>query len=988
MLNQNNVPSLRQSMINEALNYHQNMNSVVFRRQPQNIQTYENPSGKTDPTQNDILIEGTIRQRISELQSNIAKLNQTLQYTTSDRIAPLFGSGHISLRGGGLTPLSRTLDGGVKFTLNPMRTGTDIPQVATPLPPIPIGEGPRPQARPAIQAQAPLEGMPRSRAPSPNVGSRGRFSSGGPVRGVHPPPVPGSRSVSPVSRSGSIVRRAPVPLINPSIYSGEAFEDSPPLVHSRSEAFSSRATQGSNEGDDEPIAPGITRQSGPSTKSSSKTKIAIDTSLAAIVAGYNNIVDFLDFQQKQRQLTSKDEQVVSSLLKELVQPLRSLIANASTIVSADDANTQVDYTRIYNVLSAIIEKITSSPPFLKVSPGLLTESLPIRRDIINAPNFVPEKKKNHQYLETLVDRLKDEEEKMIRFHPKSELEKQAREERIREIKSNYAMLQKAGYRTSTEILKTVDHNLRALEVASRVFKHREEQSGPPPQEMIEAYSDANLKTQIAKDIEKEENKNYNSVYRQALSLEKQLEKLNLEDQRIAKYSERIEKSIMTANKQMDKYREKYSGHDIPPKVEANIEKLVGKLAKFDQIIAENTDKRASQTEKYRAIEANLNEKNERLTSMPRPSRTAREARKSYDANRKEFEETKVARKKEFDTARSGRQQLAREKGSILTNSAVAYHAQRVRTGVDQTAAEARRERLQAHKKKGDSSIFGNGRRKEKLYGGAYSQTQLNYIRLKSEIENLQEQASVVHEESKTAGSPDDRMMYAQLFEEITTEIEAKIEALAEIRRQYAAEIREVEMSISRGRVLTDEELEELAKTEHERTRYTMRHDNIQDPRLSRTSSSEVPEFKDYDTDEEEDTGRKGKGKPNKSRTGGHVHKASADPFGDNNELEPYLTKYLRPSKHRKNVPAIESSSDESSDNEDGQAQHSRPIGRGRNTKQKKKEHQDYDIISSLPVKEAAILIEKKGRGRPKKDNTNLHIKPVHTASKSQDLWFM
>lgn len=981
MLNQNNVPSLRQSMINEALNYHQNMNSVVFRRQPQNIQTYENPSGKTDPTQNDILIEGTIRQRISELQSNIAKLNQTLQYTTSDRIAPLFGSGHISLRGGGGTPSS--LDGGVRFSKNPLRNVSDIPAVATPLPPVPIGEGPRPPARPAIQAQAPLEDMPRRRAPSPNVVSRGRFSTG-PVRGVHPPPVP-RRSLSP-ERSSSVVRRTPVPLINPGIYSGEAFEDSP-LVHSRSEAFSSRATQGSNEGDDEPIAPGITRQSGPSTKSSSKTKIAIDTSLAAIVAGYNNIVDFLDFQQKQRQLTSKDEQVVSSLLKELVQPLRSLIANASTIVSADDANTQVDYTRIYNVLSAIIEKITSSPPFLKVSAGLLTESLPIRRDIINAPNFVPEKKKNHQYLETLVERLKDEEEKMIRFHPKSDLEKQSREERLREIQSNYAMLQKAGYKTSTEILKTVDHNLKAIETASAVFKLRELETGPPPSGMIEGWSDANLSSKAAKDIEKESAEEYQRVYRQASSLEKQLEKLDKEDQRLVKYSERIESAHLKATGEMERYREKYSEYEvIPPKEEAKIEKLNERLARYDQILAENTAKRDSQTESYRAMEANLAEKNRQLESMPRPSTRAREERKRIKEELKEFEETVVSRKKLFDTARSGRQQLAREKGSILTNPAVAYHAQRVRSGVDQTAAEARRERLQAHKKKGDSSIFGDGRGKGKLYGGAYSQTQLNYIRLKSEIENLQEQARVVHEESKTAGSPDDRMMYAQLFEEITTEIEAKIEALAEIRRQYAAEIREVEMSISRGRVLTDEELEELAKSEHERTRYTMRHDNIHDPRLPRTSSSEVPEFKDYDTDEEEDTGRKGKGKT--KRRGGHVHKASADPFGDNNELEPYLTKYLRPSKHRRNVPAIESSSDESSGNEDGQAQHSRPIGRGRNTKQKKKEHQDYDIISSLPVKEAAILIEKKGRGRPKKDNTNLHIKPVHTASKSQDLWFM
>ena len=46
----NNVPSLRQKMIDEALNYHQNMNSIVFKRQARNLEAYANPSGRTDPS--------------------------------------------------------------------------------------------------------------------------------------------------------------------------------------------------------------------------------------------------------------------------------------------------------------------------------------------------------------------------------------------------------------------------------------------------------------------------------------------------------------------------------------------------------------------------------------------------------------------------------------------------------------------------------------------------------------------------------------------------------------------------------------------------------------------------------------------------------------------------------------------------------------------------------------------------------------------------
>ena len=76
MLQQNIAPSLRQSMINEALDYHQNMNSVVFKRQARNLETYARESGRTDPSPKDVLVEGSIRQKVAEIGTQIQRLNQ------------------------------------------------------------------------------------------------------------------------------------------------------------------------------------------------------------------------------------------------------------------------------------------------------------------------------------------------------------------------------------------------------------------------------------------------------------------------------------------------------------------------------------------------------------------------------------------------------------------------------------------------------------------------------------------------------------------------------------------------------------------------------------------------------------------------------------------------------------------------------------------------------------------------------------------------
>jgi hypothetical protein len=120
--------------------------------------------------------------------------------------------------------------------------------------------------------------------------------------------------------------------------------------------------------------------------------------------------------------------------------------------------------------------------------------------------------------------------------------------------------------------------------------------------------------------------------------------------------------------------------------------------------------------------------------------------------------------------------------------------------------------------------------------------------------------------------------------------------------------------------------------------------------------------------------KKGRGRP---------HKEADDKFGDNPELEPYLTKYLRPSKHRNeshNKTDDFSSSDESSGSD---SEGPKKI-RGSGKRKTKKVIEDYEIIESQPKAEKGILIEKKTRVKKGMGGK----KPVHQARPESDLWFM
>jgi hypothetical protein len=125
-----------------------------------------------------------------------------------------------------------------------------------------------------------------------------------------------------------------------------------------------------------------------------------------------------------------------------------------------------------------------------------------------------------------------------------------------------------------------------------------------------------------------------------------------------------------------------------------------------------------------------------------------------------------------------------------------------------------------------------------------------------------------------------------------------------------------------------------------------------------------------------------------SLRGGHVHKKSDDLFGDNSELAPYLTKYLRPSKYRQNVPPIESSSSESSDSEEGEPYRVMK-GFGTSGKKNRKKIEDYEIIETQLHPDKAVLIEKKTRTKRIAGGKVIKsVKAAHEAAPSQDLWFI
>lgn len=980
-VNSNSVPSLRQKMINEALNYHQNMNSVVFKRQAKNVGVYNNPSGKTDPSQGDILIEGTIRQRISDIQAAIQRLNQTVSYSnniTLPRAVAVNPRGVAHVSGSGLSggapkkkwkgvadlfkthkddTLEKSATGYTKTQLEEYANFRDrlyrfnLQEAAAagasgssvkraPVTPYPDWEQdshalrrqealnttfpPTPRQTPTRKntpnAKKPVESINMAVDPPSSSSSEASTTSSEPLPGYIKGPKfvfdpdelererqetraelaakaaakaaskkassyesssrtgstestessrsrptfsehSGSTGKSPYSGvtqiSGSDASSAPSwSATQRSDIQGSESGNSivqglsalPPMSESSAPSQSSVSqplqplrltsyadSEPSDSGDEggEPPAAGVVTSRAPDAKSSSKIKQLIDNSLAAIVTSYNSLIEFIDLQKRQRAFQQRDEQSTASLLRELIEPLKLLISNSAQLRESDPVNGNIEYSRIYNVLSDLLTKIQSSPPFLKVDFSLLTEAIPLRRDIISASNFDASKEANHTYLNNLADRLKESYDAQIRFHPKSPLEKQAQQLKLKEIEGYVRQITAAGYKPSSQHVAEMEDAIRRSTITSLASIPTEE----------EEYA-MGYKPHLKQSIQDLELRHQHSTQ----------EVENLEDE-LQGVKDRIDE-IITANNQiedrLEKMRETY--HD--------------KIDEYNQIEARlsNVDFNMPREE----IESFLRLGGDRLYLLSQ----------------------------ELQDLVDMRDDLMREQSSL--------HPQ---------VETFRRAQYQIEDELNDVDL---SRRTFKSAAEGYKQD---------------------------------------------------LERQKPLRKSY------------KSKVFTKELLEKERPALIERRNI---HGRLQHKELATEAKrkAKMLPFKakaKLSMEGPFGSGKSGGDKPN-------PHKPSPDPFGDNSELEPYLTKYLRPSKHRqvKDVPAIESSSDESSGDE-----HPKKIKKPVGGKRGKKLKEDFEIIETQLHPDKAILIEKKtktkriGRGK-----TIQATKPAHTMRPEQDLWFI
>ena len=818
MIQQNIHPSLRQSMINEALDYHQNMNSVVFGRTSRNLQEYARESGKTDPSPKDVLVEGTIRQKIGEISTQIQRLNQQLNYAANPvpAPAPIVGSGTTSSKQltDVINPLMQIQDA-PSSTYMPPGTEAEMRQLANARSLPSYLEEDIPDAPGDFERESRIQELRDLQPGEERDNGDGSYSyrtaSGSLGIGYYPEGSEGEEYLS----EGEIPRGFPGSVSEGSVRSQA------PSDFNRSDYTRPTGFPGSSHGDSqpEPIAPGPVFSSSPNASDSSKLHIVVDNSLAAIISGYNNLVEYIELQKQQRAFSQQDEANTSQQLAELVQPLKMLIANAA-VAKQGATRDLLDYTRIYNVISALINRIKSSPPFLKVPTGILTEKLPIREDIIQAKNYNPDKASNSAYLEQLVSKIRQEFDFVVRTSPKSPLEKEARELKLKELETAYQKVVKAGYRKSEEVLGDLqgyDEALRQRDTTELIRQDYEEGKELTEDKFAEldginrrrdeAVGILNNNTRLLEDDFRELTK----ILRTKGSMSEMRDMIL--DQREAAASPR-------AN--ADHHRNVLLLTD-------NLQELERKVSDIRQGILIN----ATRIENIRADIA------------------------LADAYLNDHDLTLDQRKELEDTVEESYQDLIENEQAV--------------------------EKLQGVLNKWDPV-------KEE------------------DIRGIKKYHTTKALEQRVEG-------------------DTRREKLAPVKAKYKGNFP------------------------------TFLGDGM--PSLPKASSDDKP------------------------KTGGHVHKKSSDPFGDNSELAPYLTKYLRPSKHRQDVPEVISSSEESSDEDDG-VPIKKKVGLGK--KKVAKVVEDFEIIVTAPKAEKGFLLAKKTPkrtgGKKKKAETLIATKPV------EDLWFM
>jgi hypothetical protein len=547
-LTTNSMPSLRQRQINEVLDYHQNMNHIVFNRTARHVAVSEQPSGEVDPSQSDIIIEGTIRDRIDNILTSIQKLNQTIAYSTDVQKTEeeLDGGGGSSKKRGhqtrGVLPeqqafmdrtkatsVSTADSRGTSSSSAPVnRSGFTVPGL---LSPDEIAELTKSADKAVKQSRS--EGLPSmssgdssttsgtsSSGTVPSLivpGSKGlssvvsvaprQQSSKGSTTSI---PMKGAISASDRARINQAMTTKVPGFVSPqekkrmssvaSVSKGARTKsDESGATESKGEDYGdpSRFHADSPEGsiDEEGYYEDLERQldeaeeaderddgrdrryrdqermyaqSGTKVVSrapgdvrvTSKIKSLIDNSLASILSGYNSLVDYVKLQQQQRPFSSKDTQVVSGLLQTLVEPLKQVIVSALSLRYTNDGKQtvegQIEYTRVYNVLKDIIQKIQDSSnggPLIKTDPGMLTEKIPLRQDIMDAPDYDAFNVNTYPYLDKLNDMIETERTKVEAYKVHSQLERDGQQQKLSELDKVQQSLERAGYPTTERARK-------------------------------------------------------------------------------------------------------------------------------------------------------------------------------------------------------------------------------------------------------------------------------------------------------------------------------------------------------------------------------------------------------------------------------------------------------------------------------------------------------------------------------------------------------
>lgn len=200
--------------------------------------------------------------------------------------------------------------------------------------------------------------------------------------------------------------------------------------------------------DDEEVAAGLRNVRGtPSGKNPEfNVQRKINDALTSILSSYNSLCDYIDVTNRQKRMSQKDVSNIDGLVKQLIDPLKTVLAMASGgIVDRSDIESMQNYTRIYNVIKDIITKIQIGMPFQKADINLISSKVPIKEEYIEMASFDPFSKKNKSYLSNIYNKLAQEKSKLDRMPQDTKLEQEARSLLEKEFNRQMDKLKTAGY---------------------------------------------------------------------------------------------------------------------------------------------------------------------------------------------------------------------------------------------------------------------------------------------------------------------------------------------------------------------------------------------------------------------------------------------------------------------------------------------------------------------------------------------------------------